>query len=240
VNVGFFLLLAVACLLLPRFLEEDPAMPNFRSALEASGVNIHGAIILTVSAIAVAIVLLFPNLITRLRLPGNPIDEVQNKTSHSREGGNPKLLHRGDTIWTMNLIGFLAFFIVAVMPTMLIFDAERQQPVREMAAILRQERQPQEEIVMIAFEKPSLVFYSHQPVTFFRRSTDAYNYLKAKAEKEKAEAASEPTSLLILGWPNKLRGAGLRSRHYQGFYEVEPYQLVRVNLDIFRTIEIKD
>lgn len=228
VNVVFLLLLAVACLFLPKILQEDPAMPNFQSALQASGVNSQGAIILAVAAVTCAITLLFPKIIAAFKVPETILKGDRPKLS--RHNQDP-----GYVLWTINLVGFLAFFIFAVMPTIQIFDAERQQPIREIAEILIQVKQPEEQIVMIAFEKPSLVFYSHQPVKFFRRSTDAYHYLK-----EKAETASQPNSVLILGWPNKLRGAGLRSRHYQAVYEIEPYQLVRVNLDIFRTVYIKD
>ena len=290
VNVVFLLLLAVACFVLPNFLENDPAMPNFQQALQASGVNLQGAIILGVTAATCSLILSFPNLLPPFKIltppspplvrggnvvreivesdrptglfstppsppletpSGNVVGEVEKRPTPPspplEKRGNvvpevekhPKISvqsnHSTHVLWTINLVGFLAFFIFAVMPTIQIFDVERQQPVREMAATLMDLKQPDEEVVMIAFEKPSLVFYSHQPVTFFRRSTDAYHYLKAKAE-----GTSNPRSVLILGWPNKLRGAGLRSRHYQAFYEADPYQLVRVNLDIFRTLQIKD
>lgn len=225
INLVFWLLLALACFWVYSFLNTDPAMPNFPQALQASGVPTVGAIILGAIALIIGLFLLFSNQIIAATLQ----QLKKQKTSVSAGQG----LLPGYGLWAINFIGFLAFFIFALMPTLLIFNAERQQPVREIAAIVKEIRQPEEEIVMIAFEKPSLVFYSHQPVTFFRRSTDALNYLKAKGKK-----AVTPISVLIVGWPNKLNGAGLRSPHYKAFYEITPYQLVRVNLEIFRPLTI--
>ncbi len=227
INVGFWLLLGVACFWVPRLLNRDPAMPNFSQALQASRLPILGAIILWSIALVLSLFLIFSSQI----IPAILRNEKKSKISIY---AGQRLSH-GYGLWTINLIGFLAFFIFALMPTLLIFNAERQQPVREIAAILKEIRQPEEEIVMIAFEKPSLVFYSQQPVTFFRRSTDAFNYLKAKGKQ-----AVTPMSVLIVGLPNKLEGAGLRSPHYKAFYEITPYHLVRVNLEIFRPIKISE
>jgi 4-amino-4-deoxy-L-arabinose transferase-like glycosyltransferase len=232
INVVFWLLLAVACFSVYRLLNPDPAMPNFAQALQASGVPIVGSIILGAIAVISGLFLVFPNQIIAANFRGlNKPKSQKQKLSVSAE----KELLPGYGLWAINFIGFLAFFIFALMPTLIVFNAERQQPVREMAAILKEIKQPEEEILMIAFEKPSLVFYSQQPVTFFRRSTDALDYLKNKAAE-----ASSPTSVLILGLSNKLEGAGVRSPHYKAFYEITPYQLVRVNLEIFRPLTISE
>ncbi len=227
INVVFWLLLAFACFWVYSFLNNDPAMPNFAQALQGSGVPIQGSIILGAIAFIFGLFLLFSNQIIAAIL--RPVKNLKISVLPGNR------LFPGYGLWAINFIGFLAFFIFALMPTLIVFDAERQQPVREMAAILKEIKQPEEEILMIAFEKPSLVFYSHHPVTFFRRSTDALNYLK----KQAAEASS-PNSVLILGLANKLEGAGVRSRDYQAFYEVKPYQLVRVNLEIFRPMTISE
>jgi 4-amino-4-deoxy-L-arabinose transferase-like glycosyltransferase len=227
INVVFWLLLAVACFWVYRLLNTDPAMPNFPQALQASKTPIIGATILGAIALIFGLFLLFVNQIIAAIL--RPVKNLKISVVPGSR------VFPGYGLWAINFIGFLAFFIFALMPTLLIFNAERQQPVREIAAILKEIKQPEEEILMIAFEKPSLVFYSHQPVTFFRRSTDALNYLKNKAAK-----ASSPNSVLILGLANKLEGAGVRSPHYKAFYEVTPYQLVRVNLEIFRPMTISE
>lgn len=139
------------------------------------------------------------------------------------------LQRRWRWLWSANLVGFIAFFIFALMPTIVLFDADRQLPLRQMAEIIVQVRHPEEETIMIAFEKPSLVFYSQEPIAFFRRSTNAREYLQ-----KQAASVTEPGSALILGLPKKLRGAGLRRRHYKDiFYQVGPYQLVRVDKQVF-------
>ncbi len=227
INVVFWLLLALACFWVYSFLNTDPGMPNFPQALKASGVPTVGAIILGAIALIIGLFLLFSNQIIAAILREFKKQKLSVLAEHR--------LFPGYGLWTINFIGFLAFFIFALMPTLLIFNAERQQPVREIAAVVKEIRQPEEEIVMVAFEKPSLVFYSQQPVTFFRRSTDALNYLKAKGKK-----LGTPTSVLIVGWPNKLNGMGLRSPHYKAFYEITPYQLVRVNLEIFRPTTVSE
>lgn len=223
INVGFWLLLAVACFWVPSLLKRDPAMPNFPQALQASGIPIQGAIICGAIAFICSLFLLKPNQIITATL-----QRFKNQKLSI-------LSTPGYVVWAINFIGFLAFFIFALMPTLLIFNTERQQPVREIAAIIKEIKQPEEEIVMIAFEKPSLVFYSQQPVKFFRRSTDALDYLIAQGKK-----TVTPTTVLIVGWPNKLNGVGLRSPHYKAFYEITPYQLVRVNLEIFRPMKISE
>ncbi|NER36270.1 MAG: glycosyltransferase family 39 protein [Oscillatoria sp. SIO1A7] len=132
-------------------------------------------------------------------------------------------------LWSYNLVGFIAFLLFALMPTIVLFDADRQLPLRQIAEIIVQEKHPEEETIMIAFEKPSLVFYTQEPITFFRRSTNAREYLQKQAASQ-----GKPSSVLILGWPNKLRGAGLRPKHYQDiFYQIGSYQLVRVDKQVF-------
>lgn len=223
INVGFWLLLAVACFWVPSLLKRDPAMPNFPQALQASGIPMQGTIISGAIALICSLFLLKSNQI---------IAAIFQRFNHQKLSTLPA---PGYGLWAINFIGFLAFFIFALMPTLLIFNTERQQPIREIAAMIKEIKQPEEEILMIAFEKPSLVFYSQQPVKFFRRSTDALDYLITQGKK-----TVTPTTVLIVGWPNKLNGAGLRSPHYQAFYEIPPYQLVRVNLEIFRPMKISE
>ena len=139
------------------------------------------------------------------------------------------LQKRWRSLWSYNLVGFIAFLLFALMPTIVLFDADRQLPLRQIAEIIVQEKLPEEETIMIAFEKPSLVFYTQEPITFFRRSTNAREYLQKQATSQ-----VKPSSVLILGWRNKLRGAGLRPKHYKDiFYQIGSYQLVRVDKQIF-------
>ncbi|MCT7975753.1 ArnT family glycosyltransferase [Laspinema olomoucense] len=104
-------------------------------------------------------------------------------------------------IMAVNLAGFVAFFMLAVMPVYFIFDSERQLPIRQLAEIIEQVKQPEQEVVMVAFEKPSLVFYSHQRIKFFRRSNNAREYLQQLSAKN-----SNRLPFLVLGYPDKIKG----------------------------------
>jgi hypothetical protein len=135
---------------------------------------------------------------------------------------------RSRPILVINLISFLLFFTVAVYPIYALFDSQRQIPIRQMADRIVELRQADEEVIMVGFEKPSLVFYTRQPITFFRRSTDTREYVQNLAQKS-------PTSetLMILGYPNKIRGTGLRPQDYQVLAEAGNYRLIRVEKQEF-------
>ncbi|MEB3830682.1 ArnT family glycosyltransferase [Phormidium sp. CCY1219] len=129
----------------------------------------------------------------------------------------------------LNIVGFMAFFIFALMPVYLLVDTHRQLPVRQLAEIIPAVKQPGEETIMVAFEKPSLVFYSHLPISFFRRSTDTRRYLQQVAQEN-----STPPQVLIVGYPNKIKGLGLReSYQYQLLAEAGNYRLIRVDKQLF-------
>ncbi|MBO0351439.1 glycosyltransferase family 39 protein [Phormidium pseudopriestleyi FRX01] len=133
--------------------------------------------------------------------------------------------------WMMavNMAGFLAFFMLAVMPVYFIFDSERQLPVRQLAEIIAQVKQPEQQVVMVAFEKPSLVFYSHQPIQFFRRSNHAREYLQELAAKN-------PNLLpfLVLGYPDKIKGLEIPNPEaYQVIAERGNYWLVEMPKQLF-------
>ncbi len=132
-------------------------------------------------------------------------------------------------IMSVNIAGFVAFFMLAVMPVYFIFDSERQLPVRQLAEIIEQVKQPEQQVVMVAFEKPSLVFYSHQPIQFFRRSNNAREYLQELAAKN-------PNLLpfLVLGYPDKIKGLEIANpEDYQVIAERGNYWLVEMPKQLF-------
>lgn len=129
----------------------------------------------------------------------------------------------------VNLVSFVAFFIFALTPVYFLVDTERQLPVRQIADIIAQVKKPEEEVIMIAFEKPSLVFYSKLPITFFRRSTDSFEYLQQLAVNQ-----PQPPEVLIVGYPNKIKGIGIReSSEFQLLAEQGNYRLIRVEKEQF-------
>jgi len=112
-------------------------------------------------------------------------------------------------------------------PTLFLADSLRQLPLRELAETIVRVKQPGEEVVMIAFEKPSLVFYSQKPVNFFRRATNAREFLEKIAQHNKAD------TVLIIGYPRELVDAGLEPHNYQYLDSDGAYVLSRVPKQVF-------
>ena len=127
----------------------------------------------------------------------------------------------------VNLLGFAAFLIVAVMPANFVIDHYRQLPLRQLAQTVVQFKLPGEELVMLGFQKPSLVFYTKQPVTFYLLPEDGIKYMK-----HRAEAQPNPSSVLILGYPSKFEEAGLLPNQYQILDKAGAYQLIRVSKQV--------
>ena len=127
-------------------------------------------------------------------------------------------------VWGINLIGFIAFIIFVITPAYFLMDHTRQLPLRELAALSNQVQKPGEELIMIGFKKPSLVFYSQRQVNYLTNSTEAIEYLKAKATNQ----PNSPSSL-ILAQPESIQKTGLQPKQYQNLSSSGAYQLIRVS-----------
>ncbi len=130
-------------------------------------------------------------------------------------------------IWSANFIGLVACLIFTIHPMMFLVDQERQLPLRQLAETIVQVRQPGEEIIMISFEKPSLVFYTRQPVAFFRRATNAREYLEKIVQKDPAG------NVVMIGYPEKFIHVGLKPGEYQYLDSRGAYQLGKVPKNLF-------
>ncbi|NES79246.1 MULTISPECIES: glycosyltransferase family 39 protein [unclassified Okeania] len=130
-------------------------------------------------------------------------------------------------IWSANFIGLVACLIFTINPMMFLVDQERQLPLRQLAQTIVEVRQPGEEIIMIAFEKPSLVFYTRQPVEFFRRATNAREYLEEIVQKDSSG------NVVMIGYPKKFIHAGLQPGEYQYLDSRGAYQLGKVPKNLF-------
>ncbi|MDJ0556324.1 MAG: glycosyltransferase family 39 protein [Microcoleaceae cyanobacterium MO_207.B10] len=130
-------------------------------------------------------------------------------------------------VWSANFIGLVACLIFTINPMMFLVDQERQLPLRQLAQTIVEVRQPGEEIIMIAFEKPSLVFYTRQPVEFFRRATNAREYLEEIVQKDSSG------NVVMIGYPKKFIHAGLKPGEYQYLDSRGAYQLGKVPKHLF-------
>ena len=81
--------------------------------------------------------------------------------------------------------------------------------------------------MMVGFWKPSLVFYTEGPVTYYRAVRKAIDYIK-----ESKNPTS--TSILVMGYPEKFVQLGLQPNQYQLVDSRGAYQLARVPRQAFR------
>lgn len=217
---------------LPEFEKAEPKDKTADKFFYFSG--IFNAIFLLVLALAI--------LISSQWLDGDPA--MPNFSEAIQESG---LLINGSFIWLItalllafmvakkrisgvlivNFIGLVAFFIFAIMPTLFLVDSQRQLPLRELAETIVRVRQPGEEVVMIGFEKPSLVFYTQNRVNFFRRATNAREFLEKISEGDNSD------TVLIIGYPREFVDAGLQLGDRQYLDSGGAYLLGRVSQELF-------
>jgi 4-amino-4-deoxy-L-arabinose transferase-like glycosyltransferase len=88
------------------------------------------------------------------------------------------LRQQGRWLWLTTVIALVLFISSTAMPAVQIVDAQRQLPLRQLAATVVAVQQPGEEVVMVGFEKPSLVFYTQGAVYFKTDPRRALRYLK--------------------------------------------------------------
>ena len=127
-------------------------------------------------------------------------------------------------IIAVNLVGFMAFISFVLLPTIFFIDTHRQIPLKEIALTITRIQNPEEPIFLVGFKKPSLVFYTRQPVSFFKRRSDLREYL---AEPERI--ASE--TVLIVGREKDLEKiVNLEPESYNSLDNKGVYNLIRIPL----------
>ncbi|MEG3890167.1 glycosyltransferase family 39 protein [Microcoleus sp. Z1_A1] len=130
-------------------------------------------------------------------------------------------------ILVANFIGLVAFIIFGLTPAYKLVDINRQLPLRQLAQVAVQQKLPGEEFIMVGFWKPSLVFYTEGPVTYYRAVRRAIDYIK------ESKNPNSP-SILLLGYPEKFVELGLQPNQYQLLDSRGAYQLARVPRTAFR------
>lgn len=135
-------------------------------------------------------------------------------------------------IFIVNLISFIFFFLWTILPAYHLFDQHRQEPLRKIAKAVIEMRISQEELVMICYQKPSLVFYTQNPVQYFQEIPEALAYFQTPAFQH-----SSPRSILIVTSATGLTEIGLQPQQYQELTQASPYQLVRVRKSTFLGVQ---
>jgi 4-amino-4-deoxy-L-arabinose transferase-like glycosyltransferase len=139
-------------------------------------------------------------------------------------GGAALLLYRrGQWLLRLNLAAFMAFVIFVMMPAAFLIDEARQLPLKELSAIAATDRVPNEELVMIGFKKPSVVFYSQLPVTYIKETNAGISYVQKLLNTKSASF-----SAMVLAQPKKLVKLETSNLNYQQLGEAGAYRLIRV------------
>ncbi len=133
------------------------------------------------------------------------------------------LSHRLNYIISINLIGFVAFVIFVLTPASFFIDRERQLPLRELSAVILEAKQPNEELIMLGFKKPSVVFYSHIHINYLRFPQEATEHIQNQAAK-----GLQPPSLLLLAEQKKFLQMDLQPDDYKNLSTKGAYNLVRI------------
>ena len=133
------------------------------------------------------------------------------------------ILKRTHWLWSINLMGFIAFLTLTIMPTYQMADTIRQLPLRQIAQTIVAEQAASEEIIMTGFKKPSLVFYTQRPVVYLYSAEEVENHLQSTQQTGAAN------SLLLVGQPNEIDAIDLDAQHSEILLSQGAYQLVRVS-----------
>jgi 4-amino-4-deoxy-L-arabinose transferase-like glycosyltransferase len=191
ISILFALLLAVASLLSPQWLEGEQDMPDLQAWVERLGIPTLAAGIWIGVAIASLILL---------------------------------LCRKSHWLWLTQLLGFLAFLTMTLLPFTALVDAQRQQTLRQIAQTITRVRQPHERLIMGGYHKPSLVFYTQQPFVFISEHDKILPYL------QRIKPNRRNRSVLLVIRTRKLKDARLDPSQYQVISKSGVFQLIRVNL----------
>ncbi|TVQ41913.1 MAG: glycosyltransferase family 39 protein [Gloeocapsa sp. DLM2.Bin57] len=126
-------------------------------------------------------------------------------------------------IWS-NIITFIFFFLFVLIPTTFLMDTVRQYPLRNLANSIVEFKQPAEEILMLGFRKPSLVFYSGNNLKFFRTSNSFTDYWETLQQ-------DSVDSVLIVTYIDRLENFYLNQKNYEILDQQAIYLLLRVDVD---------
>ncbi len=125
----------------------------------------------------------------------------------------------------VNLMSFFALIILVLLPISFFIDEHRQLPLRQISQTIVEIKQPQEEMWMIGFKKPTLVFYTQHPATFLKHPKELNHYLKT--HKDKLEPSNQ---ILLIIRPKDIRRLNLQPQDYQKIDAQGAYHLIRVQI----------
>ncbi|MEB3232964.1 MAG: glycosyltransferase family 39 protein, partial [Leptolyngbyaceae bacterium] len=141
-------------------------------------------------------------------------------------------IRRTRWIWASNLIAFVTFFLLTVIPALPLMDSQRQLPLRQIASEIVETADPSAEIIMVGFKKPTLVFYTQRSVTYIYGVDEAIAHLRNQGTLRNVEAKHPASSqdAFIVGTVTELATLSLPPQKYEVVTEMGVYQLLRLQL----------
>jgi 4-amino-4-deoxy-L-arabinose transferase-like glycosyltransferase len=135
------------------------------------------------------------------------------------------LSRRRSGLLVTQLISFVAFLALVLLPTAALIDVERQLPLRQIAQTVLQVEKPGEAVIMVddGFDKHSLVFYTRQPIGYLDRPRNTIAYLQQRFQQKPTDR-----SVLLILSPRILAKSKLSPEQYQVIRQDGIYQLIRV------------
>jgi 4-amino-4-deoxy-L-arabinose transferase-like glycosyltransferase len=126
------------------------------------------------------------------------------------------ILWRSSGLWLVNAIAFLLFIALVLHPAVSIADQVRQLPLRELAQAAVAVKKPSQEIIMIGFRKPSLVYYTQQHVEYLEKPSQLAAHLRR----------SPGSAPLVITTPKLLAETALSSQRFKTLAQSGVYILV--------------
>ncbi|TVP60953.1 MAG: glycosyltransferase family 39 protein [Nodularia sp. (in: Bacteria)] len=128
-------------------------------------------------------------------------------------------------IINVNLLLFTVFLMIVLMPALFLMDQQRQQPLRDLSAFVVEAKQPDEELLMVGFKKPSVAFYTQKSVNYIQLTKDAVEHIKNQTSQ-----LAQQSSLLVIAEPKAFVKMDLQPGSYDILDTRDTYQLIRVSL----------
>ncbi|WP_414564507.1 MULTISPECIES: ArnT family glycosyltransferase [unclassified Anabaena] len=144
------------------------------------------------------------------------------------------LSRRWHSLIKMNLAVFMAFLIIVLMPALFLMDQQRQLPLRELSALMLEVQEPNEELLMVGFKKPSVVFYTQQQINFLKLTKESLDHI----QQRRAQQEQYP-SLLVLAEPKTFVKMDLPPDSYENLATRGNYQLIRVSFRKMKKEKLK-
>ncbi|MEL6381272.1 MAG: glycosyltransferase family 39 protein [Cyanobacteria bacterium J06626_18] len=127
--------------------------------------------------------------------------------------------HRGRWLWSVNLAAFAAFVLVSILPAYKLADQVRQQPLRDIAQVAIAEQRAGEQLYMVGFMKPSLVFYTQAPVNYVELPQELHTVLTQNSHYESA---------LVVGTAEEIAAVEWSAEHRTDLVNTNTYLLTRL------------